>query len=98
MSTSTSHSSPTSLKLDPEIKGRIQRLAEARRRTPHWLMGEAIRQYVDREEKQEQLKQVALQAWKKFEDTGLHATAEEGDAWLKQLEEGQDTEPPECHV
>ena len=28
----------TSLKLDPETKARIQRLADARRRTAHWLM------------------------------------------------------------
>ena len=34
----------TSLKLDPELRSRLRRLAEARRRTPHWLMREAIAQ------------------------------------------------------
>jgi len=38
----------TSLKLDAQIKERVQRLASARRRSPHWLMREAIEEYVER--------------------------------------------------
>jgi predicted transcriptional regulator len=34
--------STTSLKLDIEVKKRVQRLASVRRRSPHWLMREAI--------------------------------------------------------
>ena len=34
--------STTSLKLDIEMKARIQRLAESQRRTSHWIMREAI--------------------------------------------------------
>ena len=45
--------STTSLKLDLKIKRRLQRLASARRRSPHWIMREAIEQYVEREEKRE---------------------------------------------
>ena len=36
--------STTSLKLDGETKERVQRLASARRRSPHWVMREAIEQ------------------------------------------------------
>ncbi len=90
--------STTSLKLDPELKGRVQRLAEARRRSAHWLMREAVEQYVTREEKREHLRQDALAAWSHFQTTGLHATAEEADAWLAKLEAGEDAEAPECHV
>jgi predicted transcriptional regulator len=43
--------STTSLKLDSAIKERVHRLAEARRRSPHWIMREAVEQYVEREEK-----------------------------------------------
>lgn len=32
----------TSIKLDDELKGRVQHLAEARRRTSNWIMQEAI--------------------------------------------------------
>lgn len=54
--------SPTSLKLDDELKGRVQQLAEARRRSSHWIMREAIAQYVEREEKRETLRQETLDA------------------------------------
>jgi len=89
--------STTSLKLDVETKERVQRLAEARRRSPHWVMREAIEQYVEREEKREQFRQHALAAWTHYQTTGLHATAEEADAWLAKLEAGKDAAPPKCH-
>ena len=34
----------TSLKLDSELKERVQQLARARRRTVHWIMREAVEQ------------------------------------------------------
>lgn len=88
---------PVAIKIDDDIKARVKRLAEARRRTPHWLMREAISQYVDREEKRESFRQDTLKAWDDYRTTGLHATATEADAWLAQLEQGNDVEPPECH-
>ncbi|PWB55185.1 MAG: CopG family transcriptional regulator [Nitrosomonadales bacterium] len=96
MSTATTH--PVAIKIDPETKERIKRLADARQRTPHWLMREAIRQYVEREEKREAFHQDAIKAWNECQATGLHVTMEEADAWLARLEAGQDAEPPECHV
>jgi len=44
---------PVAIKIDEDIKARVKRLADARQRTSHWLMREAITQYVDREEKRE---------------------------------------------
>ena len=90
-------SSTTSVKLDDETKDRVQRLAAARRRSAHWVMREAIEQYVEREEKRERFRQDALAAWNHYEATGLHATAEEADAWLAKLEAGKDAAPPKCH-
>jgi predicted transcriptional regulator len=89
--------STTSLKLDEATKARLQRLAAARQRSPHWLMREAVEQYVEREEKREQLRQDALAAWAEYQATGLHVTAEEADAWLARLEAGQGGAAPECH-
>jgi predicted transcriptional regulator len=91
-------SSTTSLKIEAELKDRVQRLAAARRRSPHWIMREAVEQYVSREEKREQLRQDALAAWNHYQSTGLHVTAEEADAWLAKLEAGEDAEAPECHI
>jgi predicted transcriptional regulator len=92
-----SNPSTTSLKLDVETKERIRRLATARRRSPHWLMREAIEEYVEREERREQFRQDALAAWAHYQATGLHVTAEEADSWLAKLEAGKDAAPPKCH-
>jgi len=78
--------SATSIKLDDDMKGRVQHLAEARKRTSHWIMREAIAQYVEREEKRETLRRDTLKAWEEFQETGLHATAEEVDQWLASWE------------
>jgi predicted transcriptional regulator len=89
---------PVAIKIDPDIRERVKRLADARQRTPHWLMREAINQYVEREEKREAFRQDGIDAWNEYQATGLHVTLEEADAWLAKLEAGQDVEPPECHV
>ena len=88
----------TSVKIDNDLKKRIQYLAEARQRSAHWIMREAIREYVDREEKREAFKQDAIRAWEKYQEDGLHITGDEADDWLKKLENGDDVEPPECHT
>ena len=89
--------SSTSLKLDAGTEERLQRLASARQRTPDWVLREAVEQYVDREEKREQMRQDARASFAQYEATGLHVTAEEADAWLAKLEAGEDAVPPSCH-
>ena len=89
---------PVAIKIDPEIKERIKRLADARHRSPHWLMREALRQYVEREEKREAFRQDAITAWNEYQATGLHVTMTEADAWLAKLEAGKDVAPPKCHA
>ncbi len=89
---------PMAIKIDPDIKERVKRLADARHCTPHWLMREAITQYVDREERREALRQDGTKAWNEYQSTGQHLTGAEADAWLAKLEAGQDLEPPECHA
>lgn len=89
---------PVAVKLDLDIRERMKRLAEARHRTTHWMMREAIQQYIEREEKREAFRQDGIRAWNEYQATGLHVTLENADAWLAKLEAGQDVEPPECHV
>ncbi|WP_292442571.1 CopG family ribbon-helix-helix protein [Methylibium sp.] len=38
-------------------------MADARHRSAHWLVREAIHQYVEREEKREAFRQDAMSAW-----------------------------------
>ncbi len=89
---------PVAIKIEPDIKERVKRLADARQRSPHWVMREAIRQYVEREEKREAFRQVTIDAWNDYQATGLHITGEEADEWLAKLEAGQDAEPPAVHT
>lgn len=89
------NSATTSLKLDADLKARVQQLAKARRRTSHWIMREAVEQYVGREEKREQFQQDALVAWNEYRAKGLHVTAEEADAWLAKLSSLLSTNPEE---
>ncbi|MCA7121331.1 MAG: CopG family ribbon-helix-helix protein [Acidibrevibacterium sp.] len=87
----------TSIKLDDNLASRIRRLAELRRRSAHWIMREAIRDYVVREEARESFRQEALASWSAFQDTGRHLTGEEVQAWLTSWGSDAEAEPPECH-
>jgi predicted transcriptional regulator len=88
---------PVAVKLDPETRARLKTLATVRDRSAHWLMREAIAQYVEREESRESFRQDALRAWEGYQSDGLHVTAEEADAWLARLEAGEEVEPPKAH-
>jgi predicted transcriptional regulator len=87
---------PVAVKLDDDSRARIKKLADARQRTPHWMMREAISQYIEREEQRESFKQDAMAAWEDYQLTGRHVTFEDADAWLGQLEAGRDAELPDC--
>jgi predicted transcriptional regulator len=85
------------IKIDQGTRERIKRLAESRQRTPHWLMREAISQYVEREEKRAAFRQGAVNAWNEYQETGLHVTGEEVVAWLDTWGEEQEKAAPVCH-
>ncbi len=72
----------TSVKIDDELRSRVRRLADQRQRSPHWIMREAIRDYVEREEARESFKQEALASWAAFQEDGLHITGDEARQWL----------------
>jgi predicted transcriptional regulator len=88
---------PVSIKLDPDEQRRLKALAEARQRKPHFLMKEAVRQYLDREEKRESFRQEALASWQEYRETGLHLTGEEAAAWLDTWGTEAEAEMPPCH-
>ncbi|MGH8460459.1 MAG: CopG family ribbon-helix-helix protein [Stenotrophobium sp.] len=88
---------PTTIKIDQDTKERMQRLADARQRTPHWMILDAIRQYVDREEKREAFRQDGIKAWREYQETGLHLTGDEVIAWLDTWGEENEAAVPACH-
>jgi len=87
----------TSVKLDEELKGRIQHLADLRHRSAHWIMCEAIRDYVGREEARESFKQEALASWTAYQETGQHLTGKEVQDWLESWGSEKETKIPKCH-
>jgi predicted transcriptional regulator len=87
----------TSIKIDDELKSRIQNLASQRQRSSHWIMREAIIQYVEREEARESFKQEALASWAAYQETGRHLTGQEARSWLSSWGTDVETELPKCH-
>ena len=86
-----------SIKIDDKLKGRVQHLAGLRRRSAHWIMIEAIEQYVAREEARESFKQEALASWAEYQETGRHLTGQEVRTWLNTWGDEGETALPECH-
>jgi predicted transcriptional regulator len=87
----------TSVKLDEELTDRLKRLAGRRQRTPHALMREAIREYVEREEARESFKEEALASWTAFQETGRHLSGDELRDWLSTWGSDAEAEAPDCH-
>ena len=80
------------VKLDEVTRQRLKALAEARRRSAHWLMKEAINQYLDREEQIEWRNREADEAWDEYQLTGTFVSQEAMEAWLDSW--GTDQEGP----
>lgn len=88
---------PVAVKLDQDIRDRLKRLADVKDRSTHWMLREAVAQFVEREEKREAYRKAGLNAWAEYQATGRHVTHDEADAWLAELEAGEEADIPECH-
>ena len=75
------------IKLDDEVRARLKRLGETKRRSTHWLMKEAIERYLQDEERYEQEKAEDLARWERYLETGEHIPQEEMTVWLDGLAE-----------
>jgi len=73
------------VKLEDEIKQRIQDLGEIKDRSSHWLMKRAILDYLEREEQFEQEKREDKQRWEDYAQSGEAITHNEMKDWLKSL-------------
>jgi predicted transcriptional regulator len=86
-----------SLKLGDEERSRLAVLAAARKRSSHYLMREAVREYLTREEARQSFRDEADKAWRDYEKTGLHATQAEVDAWVDSLGTRRPKRAPKWH-
>lgn len=93
----TNFTKPMFVEIDPDIRTRVEILAEASHRSTHWIMREAISQYVEREEQREAFRQETIRAWEEYQETGLHATTVEVDTWLASWGTNDELPTPACH-
>jgi predicted transcriptional regulator len=70
------------VKIDEETRDRLKSLSAAKQRSAHWLMREAIREYLDKEEEIETRNKEADAAWEEYQRTGKFASHESVTAWL----------------
>jgi len=80
------------VKLDDETRERLKVMGGLKRRSVHWIMKEAIREYLDKEEEIEKRNREADEAWKEYRQTGKGVSHEEITAWLDSW--GTDKETP----
>ena len=85
------------IKIDQKTKERYKNLAQIKDRSSHWMMREAINQYVDKEEKRESFRQDAVNSWNEYQETGLHVTGDEVIKWLNTWGTDDEKDEPECH-
>lgn len=74
------------LKLDADVSKRLDQLAKGRGRSAHFLLIEAVNNFVAREEKRQAFTAEALARWQEFELTGIdvpHAQVKKRLAALK---------------
>jgi len=84
----------TTLKLPPELRARVARVARKTGRTSHGFMLEAIEHQTTREERLEAFVKEALAADRAIEETGEVYAARDVHAWLVRLASGRKARRP----
>ena len=86
------------IKLDDADRDRIASLATVKKRTPHYLMKEAILEYVKREEARQNFIAAAESSFEHYKETGLHISLDEFSTWVDDVQKGPGAHVPECHT
>jgi predicted transcriptional regulator len=79
------------IKLDDNTRQRLKALAEIKQRSPHWLMRQAINDYLQREEQFETEKAEDMARWDNYLITGEAIDNKTVKKWLKDLSDGKNT-------
>lgn len=85
------------VKLEASDTERLRSMAIVKKRTPHFLMKEAITTYLEREEIEQKFIARAVESRESFRKTGLHTTHEEFSRWVDELQNNTKAKPPVCH-
>ncbi len=86
---------PKVVKLDPDIRDRLEHLGEIKHRSAHWLMKEAITRYLEQEEYNEQLNRETLARWQEAEQ-GKVVSHQALSEWLDTWGTDEASDRPPC--
>lgn len=97
-STEKTRAGSVTIKLDDTDRNRIACLASAKKRTPHYLMKEAILEYVKKEEARQNFIAAAESSFEHYKETGLHITLDELSTWVDDVQQNPGVPAPACHT
>ena len=86
------------IKFEAADRDRIAILATNKKRTPHYLMKEAILDYVKKEEARQRFIAAAESSFGHFKETGLHITLDDFSTWINRVQQDAATPIPACHL
>jgi predicted transcriptional regulator len=87
-----------SIKLNSAYRDRLKTLAVSQKRTPHYLMKEAIQGYIEQAEIHQNFIRAGEESLRHYEATGLHNTFEELNSWLSTWGTPNSPDMPPCHT
>ena len=88
---------PLSIKLEAEQKMSLAQIAKEKDRSVHFLLCQAVKEFIEREQAQTDFYETAKAAGEHYRKTGLHTTHEEMKAWAKSLGNANELTAPTCH-
>lgn len=88
---------PMSLRLDTDLRDRLNKIAHSHKRSAHALARDAVSRFVAQEEKEAAWNASCQASLDEFKETGLHITHEELDSWLDTWGTPDEKPAPECH-
>ncbi|MDR3323195.1 MAG: CopG family transcriptional regulator [Zoogloeaceae bacterium] len=94
MSTATTQ---ISVRISADDKARLNKLAALQKKTAHALAAEAIQFFLLSREQELAWNTSCLESLRDYQETGLHVTHEEVDAWLASWGTEAELPAPTCH-
>ncbi len=86
------------VKLGDARRKRIAELAAYKKRSPHYVMVDAIDKYLESEEQERAMLDAVDAAIAHYDTTGLHVTLGEFKGWADALKRDRNAPMPACHV
>lgn len=87
-----------SVKLNMDEKNALKTIAKSRSRSVHYVMREVMRDYIQKEKERIAFYDRGVAAIEHHDQTGLHTTLDEMNAWLEARKTAKSSPMPKCHT